>query len=72
MYEPSRIILSTCLRGILSIRKIETESIVKVFPLDTLLHFIFFCIRATTNLHERSLSQRHIEGNQDVKKFQII
>jgi len=69
MFEPSRIILSTCLRGVLSFKHIETESIVNIFPLDTLLNFILFCIRADINRQERSISQRHIEGNQDVRKL---
>ncbi len=73
MYQPSRIILSTCLRGVLSFKTIKVESIIQVFPLDTLLNFILFSIKASVNTWEKSLSQKSIEGNQDVIKiFEIF
>jgi hypothetical protein len=72
IYNPSRIVLATCIRGVFAHNNIEINDILKLFPLDVLLYFIYFCFRAHTNQYEKSISQRNIEDNVDVKYYLFI
>ncbi len=73
MYNPSRIILATCIRGVFSYKNISSDDIINIFPIDTLVYFTYFGLRVSMYPGERSYSQRHIEGNEEVKlKFYNI
>ena len=74
MYQPSKVVLATCIRGLLCLKKqtkenIERDKIVNLFPLDCLLCYIFNCFAQVINSWDKSVSQKNIEGNEEVKYF---
>lgn len=62
MFEPSRIILATCIQATFSYKNIDADHIVEIFPIDTLLFFIYNCLRE----NGVSLSHRCIRENEEV------